>query len=208
MLQPVLFRKGANNKLILISGGCRFKACLLAGKKDIPALYHEGDDNAEIALVENLLREDLTPMEESEALQKLKEAKSYKNEDLSNMIGKAASTISEILSLNKLPEEVKNICKQDRRYSRRVLVEVAKAGTSEEMMKAFKTLQDEGIKRDVVRAERKQPSSEDKWLKKVKSFSKAIDCVDFSTFEGDRGDIEAELKELAELIAAKLVKIK
>lgn len=204
VLQPVIFRKGDDDRLILISGERRFRACQIAEVEDIPAIYHDGGNNAEIALVENLLREDLTPMEESEALLKLKESKSYNNEDLSNVIGKAVSTISEILSLNKLPEEVKNICKQDRRFSRRRLVEVAKIDTTEGMTKAFEKLQNEGGTREEVRAERKQPSPAEKWIKKVKAFTKAVDRVDFTSSEIDRDKIGSELKKLAELIQTKV----
>ena len=110
VLQPILFRKDDKGKLIIVSGERRYQASKLAGKETIPAIFIT-DDAREIALVENLLRLDLNPIEEAEALESLKAEKKYTLNQLSAVIGKAPSTISEILSLNNLPTRIKNKCR-------------------------------------------------------------------------------------------------
>lgn len=89
VLQPVLFRKDEQGQYILISGERRFRSSQLAGQETLPCIYNEGGSSAEIALVENLLRENLNPIEEAEALQQLKQEQSYTNEQISAVIGKA-----------------------------------------------------------------------------------------------------------------------
>jgi len=79
-----------------------------AGLVSVPAVFIDGDNHAEIALVENLLRQDLNPIEEAEALKRLMDDHPYMQEDLARIIGKSPTPISEALSLNKLPKEIRD----------------------------------------------------------------------------------------------------
>ena len=139
VLQPVLFRLDAAGQPVLVAGERRTQAARAAGLAEIPALCTAGDA-AEISLVENLLRENLTPLEEAEALQRLTASHGYTQERLAAVIGKAQSTLSEILSLNRLPEEVKARCRNDPAIPRRALVEVARKRQARSMAKAFRKL--------------------------------------------------------------------
>jgi len=206
VIQPITFRKDPDGKLIIISGERRFRASQIAKQVTIPAIYHDGDNHAEIALVENLHRVDLSPIEEAEALHKVKVARGYKDKELSDVIGKAASTISEILSLNKLPEEIKTICKKESRFSRRVLIEVVKIGTEDGMLTAFEKLKNKGVQRDELRDERMKPSHAELMLKKVKTLHKAVKRADFNNFGVELEKIESELTELVTLIQSKVQK--
>ena len=76
------------NLLLIVVGERRFKAAQLAGLTTVPGICVEGNPS-EIALVENLLRQDLTSVEESEALQRLMEEQKYSQEQLAGIIGKA-----------------------------------------------------------------------------------------------------------------------
>jgi ParB family chromosome partitioning protein len=88
VLQPILFRKAEDGKLTIVSGERRYQASLLAKEKTIPGIFI--DSNAtEIALIENMLRVDLTPIEEAEGLHRLKTDAKYNNKELSAVIGKA-----------------------------------------------------------------------------------------------------------------------
>jgi len=99
-------RQRADGGLLLVSGERRYQAAKLAGLRTIPAVFTDGEPT-EISIVENLLRENLTAIEEAEAIDRLKARHNYLLSDLSAALGKSDSTLSEILSLTKLPDEIK-----------------------------------------------------------------------------------------------------
>lgn len=107
VIQPVLVRRhgGAYQ---LIAGERRWRAARLAGLERIPAIVREATDaqSLELALVENLLREDLNPMEAAEAYQKLLAQFGWTQEELAHRIGKDRTSIANSLRLLRLPEEI------------------------------------------------------------------------------------------------------
>lgn len=105
------------DSLFIVAGERRYKAAQQAGLLVLPGICVEGNP-AEIALVENMLRQDLTPVEEAEGLQALMTEQKYTQEQLGGIIGKAQNTLSELLSLNKLPQEVRDDCRGDRTISK------------------------------------------------------------------------------------------
>ena len=135
VIQPIVLRQGDDNDLFLVAGERRLKAAQLAEMESIPAILTEGNP-IEISLIENLQRENLKPVEEAEALEKMIKEFSYTQEQLAHVIGKARSTVTEILSLNRLPDPVKDECRRAD-ISRRVLIEIAKKKTAEEMTALF-----------------------------------------------------------------------
>jgi ParB family chromosome partitioning protein len=105
VLQPVVVRRrGIGYELIV--GERRWRAAKLAGLTHIPAVVRESTDaqSIELALVENLLREDLNPMEEAEAYQRLLAEFGWTQEELAQRVGRDRSTIANCLRLLKLPE--------------------------------------------------------------------------------------------------------
>jgi len=154
LLQPVLIRKDTDNKIWIVAGERRYRAARMAGLERVPAILTMGIPH-EIALIENLQREDLVPIEEAEALERLAADYRYTHEDLSLAIGKARSTITEILSLNKLPESIKSECRSSNAYPRRLLVEIVKCETEDEMVLLFETAKKELFKSDQIRSLRK-----------------------------------------------------
>ncbi len=123
LLQPILFRQDGDG-LVIVSGERRYAATKDLGHKTIQGMLTDGDP-MEIALIENLVREDLTPVAKAEALKKLQDEKSYEQKDLATMFGKSESTMSEILSLNSLPDKIKNECIGDHKYALRRLKRIA-----------------------------------------------------------------------------------
>ena len=146
IIQPILFRVApattqssalsTQNLLFIVAGERRFKAAQLTGLTTIPGICVEGNPS-EIALVENLLRQDLTAVEEAEGLQSLMSEQKYTQEQLSGVIGKARTTLSEILSLNKLPQEVRDDCRGDRSITRATLITIAKKKQARAMTTAY-----------------------------------------------------------------------
>jgi ParB family transcriptional regulator, chromosome partitioning protein len=107
LLQPVVVRR-AGHGYQLIVGERRWRAAKLAGIERIPAVIREATDaeSLELALVENLLRENLNPLEEAEAYQRLLADFNWTQEELGERVGKDRSSIANSLRLLKLPEPI------------------------------------------------------------------------------------------------------
>jgi len=108
VLQPVIVRPAQQGGYQLAAGERRLRAAQLAGLRSIPAIAREYDDRAmmEIALIENIQREDLNPIEEAKAYQALIEKVGMTHDQLSERVGKQRSSITNSLRLLSLPAEV------------------------------------------------------------------------------------------------------
>lgn len=110
VFQPIIVKKSIKGYEI-IAGERRVKASLLAGLEEIPAIIRNFNDTEmmEIALLENLQRENLNAIEESTAYKKLLETLSLTQEELAKRLGKSRSHITNMLGLLSLPEEIQNL---------------------------------------------------------------------------------------------------
>lgn len=110
MLQPVVVRRIVDGRWQLIAGERRWRAARQAGLERIPAVVREATDaeSLELALVENLLREDLNPLEESEAFQQILTEFGWTQEQLAQRVGKDRSTIANSLRLLRLPRSIQD----------------------------------------------------------------------------------------------------
>ena len=110
ILQPLLVRK-IGNKYEIIAGERRYRAAVRAGLTEVPVIEKEfTDDKAlEIALVENIVRQDLNDIEEAKGYQQLMEKFFYTQEKISQIVGKSRSYIANSLRLLNLPEDVKKL---------------------------------------------------------------------------------------------------
>ena len=109
VLQPVVVRRHGQQFQIVV-GERRWRAAAMAGLSHIPAVVREATDaeTLELALVENLLREDLNPMEEAEAYQRLLAEFDWTQEDLGERVGKDRSSVANCLRLLKLPDLIQD----------------------------------------------------------------------------------------------------
>src|SRR5713226_8685444 len=109
VLQPVVVRR-VGDRYQLIVGERRWRAAKMAGLSHVPGVVRETTDaeTLELALVENLLREDLNPMEEAEAYQRLLGEFDWTQEDLGERVGKDRSSVANFLRLLKLPELIQD----------------------------------------------------------------------------------------------------
>jgi ParB family chromosome partitioning protein len=114
IIQPVTLRKIGDQKYQIIAGERRFRASKLAGLTKIPAFVREAGDEAmlELALVENIQREDLDAIEVSLSYQRLMEECKLTQESLSERVGKKRSTISNYLRLLKLPAVIQKAIRE------------------------------------------------------------------------------------------------
>ena len=107
VIQPILVRR-LGDKYEIIAGERRYKASLLAGKRTIPAIVAElnDKDSAEVALIENVQRQDLTPIEEAVSYRKILDMGYLTQEQLADKLGKTQSTVSNKLRLLNLDDDV------------------------------------------------------------------------------------------------------
>lgn len=111
VLQPLLVRETANGQYEIIAGERRFRASKMAGLAEVPVVVKNMDDREvlEVALVENLLRENLSAIEEAEGLQRLINEFAHTQDALSQIVGKSRSYIANTLRLLNLPPEVQQM---------------------------------------------------------------------------------------------------
>ncbi|MBR5848221.1 MAG: ParB/RepB/Spo0J family partition protein [Bacteroidaceae bacterium] len=116
IVQPITLRQIDEDRYQIIAGERRFRASQLAGKETIPAYIITADDEStmEMALVENIQREDLNALEIALAYQKLIEQNNFSQEQLSKRVGKGRATIANFLRLLKLPAPVQMALKEKR----------------------------------------------------------------------------------------------
>jgi ParB family chromosome partitioning protein len=111
IIQPIIVCKlPHSDKYSIIAGERRWRACRLAGLHEIPIVIKEIEKSErllEYAIIENIQRQDLTPMEEAESYQRLMEEFKYTQEEVSRVLGKSRSHIANLLRLNQLPDSVK-----------------------------------------------------------------------------------------------------
>ena len=108
LIQPIVVRKTAK-RYELIAGERRWRAAQKAGLEDIPAVIKEVNDEsaAAMALIENLQREDLNPIEEAFAISNLTKQFDWTHQEVADVLGKARATVSNMLRLLELPNEVR-----------------------------------------------------------------------------------------------------
>ena len=113
VLQPLLVRK-KNGRFEIIAGERRWRASKLAGLQTVPVIVKDMDDKEvlEVALVENLLRENLSAIEEAEGFQRLIDEFSHTQEALAQIVGKSRSHVANTLRLLNLPDSVKDLVRE------------------------------------------------------------------------------------------------
>lgn len=111
LIQPVAVRENSKGFYSIVAGERRWRAAKMAGLTEVPVVILEIDDTkaAELALVENLQREDLNPIEEAMAFETLSKEYSMTQEEISKKIGRSRPSIANALRLLDLPEEVKTL---------------------------------------------------------------------------------------------------
>lgn len=113
VLQPILVRK-KGDKYEIVAGERRYQASKLAGLKEIPAIVRDIDDAEvfQLALIENLQRSDLTPIEEARGYRQLLDTKGLTQEGLAKILSKSRSAIANTLRLMDLPQEVQDMMEE------------------------------------------------------------------------------------------------
>lgn len=114
IVQPVIVKKSIKG-YELVAGERRTKAAKIAGLKSIPAIIKDFDDQEmmEIALIENIQREDLNPIDEASSISNIIKLRGYTQEEFASKFGKSRTYVTNMLGLLKLPEEVKKMVEKN-----------------------------------------------------------------------------------------------
>jgi ParB family chromosome partitioning protein len=145
VIEPLIVRQ-RGGRFQIVAGERRYQAAVQVGLRELPVVIREVDDAEiiEIALIENLQRKDLTAFEESEALQSLAQRCGYTHEALARRLGKSRTAITESLSLNSLPDEIKNLCRLADITSKSLLLQVVRQSDPRKMMALVERITSQG----------------------------------------------------------------
>ncbi len=135
IIEPIIVRQ-RRGRFQIVAGERRYQAAAQVGLREVPVVIRDVDDAEliEIALIENLQRKDLSPFEEAEALHTLARDHGFKHEDLARRLGKARSSVTESLSLNAMPDEVRELCRLADISSKSLLLQVVRQGDTKKMI--------------------------------------------------------------------------
>jgi ParB family chromosome partitioning protein len=161
VIEPLVVRARAGRYQI-IAGERRYHAAVQVGLRDVPVVIREANDVEvmELALVENLQRKDLTAFEEADALQQLAKRCGYTHEDMARKLGKSRTAVTEALSLNNMPEEVRNLCRLADISSKSTLLQIVRQSDPKKMLALVEKLAGQGgATRQDVRNETAKPKS-------------------------------------------------
>lgn len=116
LLQPLLVRPLTLGGYEIVAGERRYRACRMAGLTEVPVIIRElsESETMELALIENLQREDLTPLEEAMGYEVLMNEHGFTQDEVSKSVGKSRPAIANALRLLKLPEGVKELLKENK----------------------------------------------------------------------------------------------
>lgn len=158
VLEPLLVKPSAiKGRWMIIAGERRWRAATAAGLREVPCIEMDVDEEvvAEIALIENMQRKDLTPWEEADGLAALCQRYGYTHEDVARKIGKSRSTVTEALALASIPEGIREECRQADINVKSMLLQVVRQPDEDSMRSLIKEIAGKGLKRDDLRAARR-----------------------------------------------------
>jgi len=182
LIQPITVTRDPKNKqgFLIIAGERRFRAFQHLKRQKISAILSNGNSD-EIALIENLQRENLNPLEEAEALLKLQKKYNYTHEELGKAVGKARSTITNYLKLTTLPQKIKRESSSSNLATKSFLMELSKLKDPKQQLTFWEEAKNKGITVKEARA-RKNPKLEaqeqrKKILRQGEAFIKELEQV-------------------------------
>ena len=161
IIEPLVVRQ-RGPRYQIVAGERRYHAAVQSGMHELPVVVRDVDDTEmlDIALVENLQRKDLTPFEESEALQSLAQRCGYTHEDLAKRLGKSRTAITESLTLTGMPPEVRKVCRLAGIQNKSVLLQVVRQGEPQKMLALVEKIAAQGgATREQVRKETQKPKA-------------------------------------------------
>ncbi len=131
LIQPIAVID--NGSYVIAAGERRYRAFKQLGRQTIPAVVLKEGAADELALIENVQRQDLHPLEEAEAMKGLMERHGYTQQELGKVLGKARPTVTNMLKLNSLPEQIKEECSTSNIAGKSLLLEIARLPAEQQL---------------------------------------------------------------------------
>jgi ParB family chromosome partitioning protein len=159
VLEPLLVKPSrATGRWMIIAGERRFRAARAAGLTELPCVEMDIDAGsvAEIALIENMQRKDLTVWEEADGLLSLCDRFGYTHEEVARKVGKSRSTVTEALSIAAIPADVREMCREAEVSAKSMLLQIVRQPDEEGMRRLAKEITSRGLTRDDAREVRRQ----------------------------------------------------
>ncbi len=159
VLEPLLVKPNRlTGRWMIIAGERRFRSAQKAGLKEVPCVEMEVDDGtiAEIALIENMQRKDLTVWEEADGLLALCERFGYTHDDVARKVGKSRTTVTEAMAIARIPDDVREICKQADVNAKSSLLQIVRQPDDDSMMSLARKIASQGLNRNDAREVRRQ----------------------------------------------------
>jgi len=154
VLEPLLVRPSdVGGRFMIISGERRYRASMEVGLTELPCIEMDVDDRAvaEISLIENLQRKDLTAFEEADGLVALAKRFGYKHDEIARKLGKARTSVTETISIANIPSDVRDLCRRADIASKSMLLQIARQPTDDEMREFVYKIGAAGLTRDQAR---------------------------------------------------------
>jgi ParB family transcriptional regulator, chromosome partitioning protein len=145
LIQPIAVATDPDDteRFIVVAGERRLRAFQLLGRETIPAVLTSGAPD-EIALIENIQREDLHPLDEAHALARLMEKHNYTQDDVSKVVGKARRTVGELLGLTTLPQRIQDEWRTSA-IPKSTLIEISRISNPEEQLAMWERARHGGL---------------------------------------------------------------
>jgi len=159
VLEPLLVKPSRQTgRWMIIAGERRWRAATAAGLTEVPCIEMEIDEKtvAEIALIENMQRKDLTIWEEADGLLSLCERFGYTHEEVARKVGKSRTTVTEIVSIASIPDDVREMCKAANVSAKSMLLQLVRQPDDESMRRLATQITSQGLTREDVREVRRQ----------------------------------------------------
>lgn len=180
ILEPVLIRP-KNGKFEIVAGERRFRAAQIAGLSEIPCIEHDIADNEalEVSIIENIQRKDLNVYEQAFSIKSFADIYGYTHQEIGQKIGKSRVTVTELIRITDLPEEILELCMELKINSKTFLQELVKLESIEQMKEMLDNYQEEPFSRDKIKEKRKAK-------KEKKSPEKSINTLHFNLTSADK----------------------
>lgn len=157
ILEPILIRP-KNGQFEIVAGERRYKASIMAGLKEIPCIEHDIADNEalEFSIIENIQRKDLNIYEQAFSLKSLSDIYGYTHQEISQKIGKSRVTVTELIRVTDIPEDVLERCNSLNITSKTFLLELAKLEDVEQMNLMLDAYMEKPFSRNKIKEIRKE----------------------------------------------------
>ena len=208
ILEPILVRP-KNGKFEIVAGERRFRAAQMAGLEEIPCIEYDIADNEalELSIIENIQRKDLTVYEQAFSLKSLSDIYGYTHEDISKKIGKSRVTVTELIRITDLPEDIIKRCMELNINSKTFLLQLVKLENTDQMNEVLDNYSEKPFSRDKVKEKRQaQNENEETEEEERKSTETGLKAYRFNVISEDKNinikfDIKSEKADKNQLIS-------